>query len=107
MKPNSIYKSGFKAFTMIPTVEEPLTIDKYEGYIDFLQHLKGFEALVVYKLHDISGPRKDWLYDWIIEAFYSSVDTTEESVLRELINCPMVGNQWEISIHKDYVKMTS
>lgn len=92
---------------MIPTVGEPFTTDKYAGYTDFLQHLKGFEALVVYKLHDISGPRKDWLYDWIIEAFYSSVNTTEESVLRQLINCPLVGKQWEICIHKDYVKMAS
>ncbi|XP_068717454.1 uncharacterized protein [Montipora capricornis] len=102
---NSIYKTGFKVFTMIPCDAEPFTNDKFMAYTDYLRNINGFEALIGYKLHDISGPRKDWLYGWIIEAFYNSVNADEESVLPHLINCPIVAKQWEISVHKDYVQM--
>ena len=106
-KHNVIYKVGFKAFTMIPMVEESLTKEKVLDYADYLHGLKGFETLAVYKLHECSGPIKEWHYDWIIEAFYNSVSVTEESVLKDLINCPMVDKKWELSIHKDYIQMTA
>ncbi|XP_073235588.1 uncharacterized protein [Porites lutea] len=106
-KHNVIYKVGFKAFTMIPTLEESLTKEKVLDYADYLHGLKGFETLAVYKLHECSGPIKEWHYDWIIEAFYNSVSVTEESILKDLINCPMVDKTWELSIHKDYIQMTA
>ena len=102
---NSIYKAGFKALTMIPALEESLSNDKIMAYTDYLQNLQGFETLAVYKLHDCSGPAKEWFYHWIIEAFYNSVNTWEDSVLKDLINCPMADKKWELSIHKDYVQM--
>lgn len=105
IKHNSIYKAGFKAFTMIPTFQVPLPKDKIMAYTDYLHGLKGFETLAVYELHDSSGPAKEWLYDWIIEAFYNSVNTNEDSVLKDLINCPMADKKWELSIHKDYIQM--
>ena len=106
-KHNVIYKVGFKAFTMIPMQEESLTKQKVLDYADYLHGLKGFETLEVYKLHECSGPIKEWHYDWIIEAFYNSVSVTEESILKDLINCPMVDKTWELSIHKDYIQMTA
>ena len=104
-KHNVIYKVGFKAFTMIPMQEESLTKEKVLNYTDYLHGLKGFETLAVYKLHECSGPNKECHYDWIIEAFYNSVSVTEESVLKDSINCPMVDKTWELSIHKDYMQM--
>ena len=89
-KHNVIYKVGFKAFTMIPMLEEPLTKEKVFDFADYLHGLKGFETLAVYKLHECSGPNKECHYDWIIEAFYNSVSVTEESVLKDLTNYLMV-----------------
>lgn len=107
MNHNAIYKSGFKALTMIPALADNVTQDEVLAYADYLHGLNGFETLAVYKLHDVSGPTRDGLYDWIIEAFYNSVNTTEGSVFTALINCPMVNKQWELSIHRDYVQMAS
>ncbi|KAL9966443.1 hypothetical protein ACROYT_G024517 [Oculina patagonica] len=106
VKHNAIFKGGFKAFTMIPLVkEEALPKDTVMAYADHLITLPGFETLNVYKLHNSSGPSSEWLYEWIIEAFFNSVMATEESVLKDLMNCPSVTKKWEISIFKDYMQM--
>ncbi|KAJ7384098.1 hypothetical protein OS493_023421 [Desmophyllum pertusum] len=105
LKHNSVYKGGFKALTMMPLLDEPLSKDTVMTYADYLISLTGFETLGVYKLHNSSGPASEWLYEWIIEAFFNSVNATEESVLKDLMNCPMATKKWEISIHKDYMQM--
>ena len=82
-------------------------MDKVLEYAEYLHSLKGFETLAVYELHESSGPAKEWNYRWIIEAFYNSVNASEESVLKDLINCPMTDKTWELSIHKDYIQMAA
>ena len=106
LSPNAIFKGGFKAFTMIPLIEEePVPKDTVMAYADYLISLPGFETSNVYKLHNSSGPASEWLYEWIIEAFFNSVMATEELVLKDLMNCPTVTKKWEISIFKDYMQM--
>ena len=106
VKHNTIYKAGFKAFTMIPLHEEKaLPNDTVMAYADYILSLTGFEALHVYRLHNSSGPAKESLYEWIIEASFNSIDASEESVFRDLMNCPIVNKEWEISIFKDYMHM--
>lgn len=106
VKHNTFYKAGFKAFTMIPfREEEAVPKDTVMAYADYLVSLTGFEALLVYRLHNSSGLAKVGLYEWIVEVSFNSTNAAEESVLRDLINCPVVNKEWEISIFKDYMQM--
>lgn len=107
VKHNSIYKTGFKAVTMIPLCKTSLPKDTVMAYADYLVSLKGLETLGIYGLHGSSGPDKECLYEWIIEAFFNSINTNEESVLKELMNSPMANTKWKISIHKDYMQMAA
>lgn len=92
---------------MIPLVtEESLPKETVMAYADYLITMPGFETLNVYKLHNSAGPASEWLYEWVIEAFFNSVMATEESVLKDLTNCPTVTKNWEISIFKDYMQMS-
>lgn len=106
VKRNTVYKAGFKAFTMIPFCEDKaVPNDLVMAYSDYLASLTGFETSLVYRLHNSSGLAKEGLYEWIIEASFNSTNTSEESVLRDLMNCPIVNKEWEISIFKDYMQM--
>lgn len=107
VKHNAVFKGGFKAFTMIPLdTEKSLPKETVMDYADYLITMPGFESLNVYKLHNSSGPASEWLYEWVIEAFFNKVMATEESVLKDLMNCPTVTKNWEISIFKDYMQMS-
>ena len=106
VKRNAVYKAGFKAFTMIPFREDKaVPNDIVMAYADYLASLTGFETSLVYRLHNSSGLAKEGLYEWIIETSLNSTNASEESVLRDLMNCPMVNKEWEISIFKDYIQM--
>lgn len=104
---NSIYKAGFKALTMIPLCDKSFPKETVLEYADYLVSLKGFQTLGVYGLHISSGPHKEWLYEWIIEALFNSINTSPESVLKELKNYPNAKEKWEISIHRDYMQMVA
>ena len=104
---DSIYKAGFKVMTMIPLCEQSLPKETVLEYADFLVSLKGFETLGVYGLNRSSGPHKEWLYEWIIEAIFNSINTTPESVLKDLMNCPKADAKWEKSIQENYMQMVA
>ena len=92
---------------MIPLrKEEALLNDTVMAYADYGMSLTGFEALLVYRLHNSSGLANEGLYEWIIEASFNSTNATEELVLRDLTNYPVVNKEWEISIFKDYMQMS-
>ncbi|RMX47574.1 hypothetical protein pdam_00019004 [Pocillopora damicornis] len=104
---DSIYKAGFKVMTMIPLCDQSLPKETVLEYADFLVSLKGFETLGVYGLNRSSDPHKEWLYEWIIEAIFNSINTTPESVLKDLMNCPRANAKWEKSIHENYMQMVA
>lgn len=106
IKRNIVYEAGFKAFTMIPLHEEKaLPKDTVMAYADYLLSLTGFETSLVYRLHNRSGLAKESLFEWIVEASFSSKNASEESVLKDLMNCPVVDKEWKISIFKDYMQI--
>lgn len=106
IKRNTVYEAGFKAFTMIPLREEKaLPKDTVMAYADYLQSLTGFETSLVYRLHNSSGLAKESLFEWIVEASFNSSNASEESVLKDLMNCPVVDKEWKISILKDYMQI--
>ena len=100
----SIFKNGFKALTMIPLQGTP-TKETVTSYVAHASTLRGFKGSCIYKLDDSCCPAKDWLYSWIIEAFYDSDNAREASVLNDLMQCPTADKKWVISIQKDYMQI--
>ena len=103
----AMVKGAIKVFTMIPAVIDPPSQDIISAYSDYLTSLGGFQSVCVYRLDESSGPvKRDWLYRWVVEAYYDPEMADAASLLKGIVSNAVFSTKWEVSVHKDDMQLT-
>ena len=105
-KHTGMSKEALKVLTMIPMASDPPSQGTIDAYCSFLSGLPGFQSVCVYQIDESSGSLdNDWLYSWILEAYYNAESTDATALLKDIVTSSVFTTKWQVCVHKDDMQL--